>query len=65
MKPACLSVQERARQKKEYESLIADRDVLGTQLVRRNDEVALLYAKLRLQSSALQVVPIINMHLAS
>ena len=33
---------------------MAERDVLGTQLVRRNDEVALLYAKLRLQASALQ-----------
>jgi hypothetical protein len=48
-------VQERARQRKEYEALIAGRDILGTQLVRRNDEVALLYAKLRLQTSALQV----------
>lgn len=30
-----------------------ERDVLGTQLVRRNDELALLYEKLRLQQMTL------------
>ena len=51
------ALQERFRQRKEYENLVSGRDVIGTQLVRRNDEVALLYAKLRLQTSALQVRP--------
>ena len=55
MADAVAGVQERARQRKEYEAVMSDRDVLGTQLVRRNDEVALLYAKLRLQTTALQV----------
>jgi hypothetical protein len=33
-------VQERVRQKKEYDVVINDRDILGTQLIRRNDELA-------------------------
>ncbi|CAF4798088.1 unnamed protein product, partial [Rotaria magnacalcarata] len=33
--------------------VIAERDVLGTQLVRRNDELALLYEKLKIQQSTL------------
>lgn len=49
-------VQERVRQKKEYEMVVGERDVLGTQLVRRNDEVALLYQKIRLQQAALHQV---------
>lgn len=52
-----VNVQARARQRKEYEALMSERDLIGTQLVRRNDEVALLYAKLRLQGSSLQVRP--------
>ena len=54
------ALQERFRQRKEYENLVSGRDVIGTQLVRRNDEVALLYAKLRLQTSALQVRPLVS-----
>eukprot|EP00762_Andalucia_godoyi_P000286 ANDGO_03046.mRNA.1 Cilia- and flagella-associated protein 58 len=44
---------ERMRQKKEYDMVINERDILGTQLIRRNDELALLYEKIRIQQSAL------------
>uniref|UniRef100_A0A8C3GEK0 Cilia and flagella associated protein 58 n=1 Tax=Cairina moschata TaxID=8855 RepID=A0A8C3GEK0_CAIMO len=44
---------ERLRQKKEYERVINERDILGSQLVRRNDEVALLYEKIKIQQSIL------------
>ena len=38
--------------------MAGERDLLGAQLVRRNDELALLYHKTRLQQSALaQVIP--------
>ena len=41
-------------QRKEYDQVINERDILGMQLVRRNDELALLYEKLRVQQSALK-----------
>ncbi|XP_042719486.1 cilia- and flagella-associated protein 58 [Lagopus leucura] len=44
---------ERLKQKKEYDQVINERDVLGSQLVRRNDEVALLYEKIKIQQSIL------------
>eukprot|EP00002_Diphylleia_rotans_P004987 TRINITY_DN1392_c1_g3_i1.p1 TRINITY_DN1392_c1_g3~~TRINITY_DN1392_c1_g3_i1.p1 ORF type:complete len:887 (-),score=260.76 TRINITY_DN1392_c1_g3_i1:165-2825(-) len=44
---------ERIRQKKEYETVINERDILGTQLIRRNDELALLYEKIKIQQSTL------------
>nr|VZI36376.1 unnamed protein product [Spirometra erinaceieuropaei] len=44
---------ERARHKKELDQVISERDILGTQLVRRNDELALLYEKIRIQQSIL------------
>ena len=34
--------------------MINERDILGTQLIRRNDELALLYEKLRVQESSLK-----------
>lgn len=40
---------QRQFQKREYESVITERDVLGTQLIRRNDELALLYEKIKMQ----------------
>jgi chromosome segregation ATPase len=40
-------------QRKEYDQVINERDILGTQLIRRNDELALLYEKLRVQQSTL------------
>ena len=33
--------------------MISERDILGTQLVRRNDELALLYEKIKIQHSTL------------
>ncbi|XP_065699778.1 cilia- and flagella-associated protein 58 [Patagioenas fasciata] len=44
---------ERLKQKKELEQVINERDILGSQLVRRNDEVALLYEKIKIQQSVL------------
>ncbi|GCB64606.1 hypothetical protein scyTo_0000297 [Scyliorhinus torazame] len=44
---------ERIRQKKELDQVISERDILGTQLVRRNDELALLYEKIKIQNSTL------------
>lgn len=36
--------------------VVGERDMLGSQLVRQNDEVALLHQKIRLQQAALQQV---------
>ena len=33
--------------------MISERDILGIQLVRRNDELALLYEKIKIQQSTL------------
>lgn len=44
---------ERLRQKKELDQVISERDILGTQLVRRNDELALLYERIKIQQSML------------
>ncbi|XP_074883074.1 cilia- and flagella-associated protein 58 [Buteo buteo] len=44
---------ERLKQKKEFDQVINERDILGSQLVRRNDEVALLYEKIKIQQSIL------------
>mmetsp|Transcript_32437 Transcript_32437/g.54687 ORF Transcript_32437/g.54687 Transcript_32437/m.54687 type:complete len:902 (-) Transcript_32437:178-2883(-) len=46
--------EEALQQRKEYDNVINERDILGTQLIRRNDELALLYEKLRIQQSALK-----------
>uniref|UniRef100_A0A2C9K519 Cilia- and flagella-associated protein 58 central coiled coil domain-containing protein n=1 Tax=Biomphalaria glabrata TaxID=6526 RepID=A0A2C9K519_BIOGL len=35
------------------QKVISERDILGTQLVRRNDELALLYEKIKIQQSVL------------
>merc|ERR1719262_950547 len=45
---------DRNTQKRRYEEIISERDVLGTQLVRRNDELALLYEKIKIQQRTLQ-----------
>jgi len=42
---------ERIRMKKEYDKLVSERDLVGTQLVRRNDEMACLNEKLKLQNT--------------
>jgi len=41
-------------QRKEDDQVINERDILGTQLIRRNDELALLYEKLKIQMSTLR-----------
>jgi chromosome segregation ATPase len=40
-------------QKRAYDQVVTERDILGTQLIRRNDELALLYEKLAIQSATL------------
>ena len=45
---------ERQRQRKECEVVVNERDILGTQLIRRNEELGLLYEKIRIQKSTLQ-----------
>lgn len=44
---------ERLRQKKELDLVLGERDILGTQLIRRTDELALLYEKVKIQQSTL------------
>ena len=39
--------------KNSSKQVISERDILGTQLVRRNDELALLYEKIKIQQSTL------------
>lgn len=46
--------QERQAQLKELEGVVGERDILGAQLIRRNEELALLYEKIKLQQSTLQ-----------
>merc|ERR1740121_2876415 len=45
---------ERQAQQKELEGVIGERDILGAQLIRRNEELALLYEKIKIQQSTLQ-----------
>merc|ERR1711865_867833 len=40
-------------QKNRYDVIMNERDMLGTQLVRRNDEIALLYEKIKIMNSTL------------
>merc|ERR1719195_2222350 len=46
--------QERQAQQKELDGVIGERDILGAQLIRRNEELALLYEKIKIQQSTLQ-----------
>ena len=43
----------RPLRRKEYDSVINERDILGAQLIRRNDEIGLLQEKLKIQHSTL------------
>lgn len=45
--------QERVRCGRELEAAASDRGMLGSQLVRRNDELTLLYERLRLQEATI------------
>ncbi|KAI5082160.1 hypothetical protein GOP47_0001903 [Adiantum capillus-veneris] len=44
---------EKFRQKKELDIVKNERDILGTQLIRRNEELSLLYEKIKIQQSTL------------
>ncbi|NXO86478.1 CFA58 protein, partial [Sitta europaea] len=44
---------ERLRQKKEFDKVLCERRALGTRLIRRNEEVALLYEKIKIQQAIL------------
>lgn len=47
------SENERGVLKKQYEGVVSERDILGTQLIRRNDGLALIYEKIKMQQNAL------------
>merc|ERR1711937_491747 len=40
-------------QRKEFDQVTSERNILGTQLIRRNDELSLLYEKIKIQKSTL------------
>ena len=44
---------EHEAKKKEYQKAVNERDILGTQLIRRNDELALLYEKIKILQTTL------------
>ncbi|NXO72462.1 CFA58 protein, partial [Phainopepla nitens] len=44
---------ERTKQQKEFDKVLDERRALGTKLTRRNDEVALLYEKIKIQQAIL------------
>uniref|UniRef100_U3K2G9 Cilia and flagella associated protein 58 n=1 Tax=Ficedula albicollis TaxID=59894 RepID=U3K2G9_FICAL len=50
---AYIANQERLKQKKEFDNVLCERHALGTQLIHRNDEVALLYEKIKIQQAIL------------
>ncbi|GMH70981.1 hypothetical protein TrST_g2385 [Triparma strigata] len=45
--------EERSRQKKEYDAVMSERDILGNQLIKRNQELTKLYEKVKVQRSVL------------
>ena len=45
---------EKLKQKKDYEMVINERDILGTQLIKRDEELCLLYEKIKIQKSTLK-----------
>ncbi|NXK31449.1 CFA58 protein, partial [Piprites chloris] len=44
---------ERLKHKKEFDKVLGERHALATELIRRNDEVALLYEKIKIQQAIL------------
>ncbi|CAD8146126.1 unnamed protein product [Paramecium pentaurelia] len=44
---------EKQRQQKDYKMVVNERDILGTQLIKRNQELQLLYEKIKLNQSSL------------
>ena len=47
---------DKKNQQKELDRVTTERDILGTQLVRRNDELTLLHEKTKLQQSTMMKV---------
>lgn len=45
---------EKQKQRKDYEMVINERDILGTQLIKRDEELLLLYEKIKIQKSTLR-----------
>merc|ERR1712032_669060 len=45
---------EKQNQRKEFEAVTSERNILGTQLIRRNEELSLLYEKIKIQESTLK-----------
>ena len=45
---------EKAKQKKDYEMVMNERDILSTQLIKRDEELHLLYEKIKIQKSTLK-----------
>lgn len=45
---------EKARQKRDHTNVINERDILGSQLIKRNDELAQLYERIRIQQFQLR-----------
>jgi chromosome segregation ATPase len=45
--------QQKAKQQKDYDMVRNERDILGTQLIKRNQELAILYEKIKLSNSNL------------
>lgn len=46
--------EEKRKQRKEYDQIINERDILGAQLIRRNDELALMLERVKVQESTLK-----------
>eukprot|EP00435_Cladocopium_sp_Y103_P056300 s620_g19.t1 len=44
---------ERQNQRKEFEAVTSERNILGKQLIRRNEELSLIYEKIKIQESTL------------
>eukprot|EP00998_Keelungia_sp_KM082_P008611 NODE_47_length_3081_cov_91.739675_g45_i0.p1 GENE.NODE_47_length_3081_cov_91.739675_g45_i0~~NODE_47_length_3081_cov_91.739675_g45_i0.p1 ORF type:complete len:969 (+),score=396.45 NODE_47_length_3081_cov_91.739675_g45_i0:106-3012(+) len=44
---------EKLKQKRDYDNVMNERDILGAQLIKRNDELAKLYENIRIQQSSL------------
>ncbi len=42
------------QQRHEYDQVVTERDILGTQFIRRNDELVLLYEKVKIMESTLK-----------
>eukprot|EP00672_Neobodo_designis_P014663 CAMPEP_0174854938 /NCGR_PEP_ID=MMETSP1114-20130205/32023_1 /TAXON_ID=312471 /ORGANISM="Neobodo designis, Strain CCAP 1951/1" /LENGTH=1000 /DNA_ID=CAMNT_0016089647 /DNA_START=75 /DNA_END=3077 /DNA_ORIENTATION=+ len=45
---------EKAKQRRDHVNVLNERDILGAQLIRRNDELAKLYEQIRIQQSTLR-----------